>query len=83
MARPHGVPNKATTKAHEAFQALLDERVDKLGELIDRVAVDDPHKAFTMLMELARYCVPRPTAVALGNDREKVTVSFVPANGGT
>lgn len=59
MPRPKGTPNKATTTAREAFQALLDGRVAQLGEWIDRVARDDPHKAFTMTLELAKYCVPR------------------------
>lgn len=65
MPRPAGTPNKATTKAREAFQALLDGRVEQLQAWIDRVAQDDPHKAFYMVMDLAKYCLPRPAAVTL------------------
>lgn len=60
MPRSLGTPNKATAAAREAFQSLLDARTDQLGDLIDRVAVTDPARAFSMLMELARYVVPRP-----------------------
>lgn len=78
MPRAKGTPNKATAAARDAFQCIVDGRVAQLGEWIDRVAVDDPHKAFTMVMELARYCVPRPAAVALGDERGTVRVQFVP-----
>lgn len=60
MARPKGSKNKATTKAREAFNALIDGRLDDLNAWIDRVAKDDPARAFAMVMTLASYCVPRP-----------------------
>ena len=60
MARPKGSANKATTKAREAFAKLLDGRIDDLNAWIDKVAQDDPARAFHMVMELAKYTVPRP-----------------------
>lgn len=60
MARPKGTPNLVTAAARDAFQLLLDGKVDHLATWIDRVAVDDPHKAFGMVMHLASFCVPKP-----------------------
>ncbi len=60
MARPKGSPNKATTTAKEAFGKLMDGRIDDLNSWIDKVAQDDPARAFGMVMALASYCVPRP-----------------------
>lgn len=62
MARPQGTPNKATTVAREAFNALIDDRIDMLGQWIDRTAKDDPKAAFYMVMDLAAFCVPRVKA---------------------
>lgn len=63
MARPKGSKNKATTTAREAFNALIDGRLDDLNAWVDRVAKDDPARAFGMVMTLAAYCVPRPRPV--------------------
>ena len=63
MARPKGSKNKATTTAREAFNALIDGRLDDLNAWVDRVAQDDPARAFAMVMTLASYCVPRPRPV--------------------
>ncbi len=60
MARPKGSPNKATTTAREAFAALINGRLEELNAWIDKVAKDDPARAFHMVMELAKYTVPRP-----------------------
>lgn len=60
MPRPKGSANKATTTARQAFNALIDGRLDDLNAWIDRVAQDDPARAFGMVMTLASYCVPRP-----------------------
>ena len=60
MARPKGSPNIVTAAARDAFQVLLDGKVDQLGAWIDQVAVDDPHKAFGMMMHLASFCLPKP-----------------------
>jgi hypothetical protein len=60
MARPKGSPNRATAAARDAFNALVDGRLDDLNAWIDRVALDDPARAFGMVMTLASYCVPRP-----------------------
>ena len=60
MARPKGTPNVITAAARGAFQSLLDGKADQLNSWIDRVAVDDPHRAFMMVMHLAAFCVPKP-----------------------
>lgn len=62
--RPKGSQNKSTATAKEAFQTILDGHVERLSEWIERVAEDDPHKAFTMVMEVAKYCVPKYRADA-------------------
>ena len=61
--RPKGSPNKATAAAREAFASLLDGRLADLDAWIGEVSKVDPYRAFTMVMELARYCVPRPGIV--------------------
>jgi hypothetical protein len=60
MPRPKGSPNVVTAAARDAFQVLLDGKVDQLGAWIDQVAVDDPQRAFAMVMHLASFCVPKP-----------------------
>lgn len=60
MPRTKGSPNKATAAAREAFQSLLDRRVADLDAWIGQVAATDPARAFAMVMELAKYTVPRP-----------------------
>lgn len=59
MARPKGSLNRSTAAVRDAFQALVDGRSVQLGEWIDQVAKDDPYRAFMMVMDLARFCVPR------------------------
>lgn len=77
MARPKGSANKTTTKARAAFNALLDGRTDDLNAWIDRVAQDDPARAFAMVMTLASYCVPRPRPVEPEPEPiPPVTISF-------
>ncbi len=74
MPRPRGSPNKATAASRDAFAALLDGRIDDIGAWIDRVAETDPHKAFGMVMDLARYCVPRPKMVDASSDASLPTI---------
>lgn len=64
MPRTKGSPNKATANARKAFQSLLEGRIADLDAWIDQVAATDPAKAFAMVMDLARYTVPRPRPAA-------------------
>lgn len=72
--RPVGSANKATAAARDAFTLLLEGNVDKLQQWIDHVAAEDPHKAFSMVMDLAAFVVPKVKAVELGAPADQTIV---------
>lgn len=57
--RPAGVPNKATTIAREAIARFVDGNSERLQEWLDRVAEDDPEKAFALFQSVVEYHVPK------------------------
>lgn len=57
--RTKGVPNKATTQAREAIADFVDGNADKLGEWLDKIAVDSPKDAFACFMSVVEYHIPK------------------------
>lgn len=55
-----GVPNKSTKAIRQYFQELLSENLEQLKEDIEMLA---PENRIRVLLELARYVVPRLNAV--------------------
>lgn len=59
QGRPKGVPNKATAQAREAIALFVDENAYRLQEWLDRVAQDDPEKAFNLFQSVIEYHIPK------------------------
>lgn len=80
MGRKRGVPNRHTAEIRSAIAEVLDGNLDNLQEWIERVSKDDPHKAFTMVIDLARLVLPKaqPIAEQQGKDRVPVPMIVMP-----
>lgn len=57
--RPKGAANKATGEAREAIARFVDGNAHRMEEWLDRVAKDDPAKAFDMLSKVMEYHLPK------------------------
>jgi hypothetical protein len=59
MARPKGSPNKATAQAREAIGLFVDANASRLQGWLDRIAEDDPKRAFELFQSVVEYHVPK------------------------
>ena len=57
--RPKGVPNKATISIKTSYAALIENNLDRIQTLLDRVAVDDPKGALDLLIRLSPFVIPK------------------------
>lgn len=57
--RQKGTPNKTTAEARQAIATLLEGRIDRLCNLLDRVEEDDPARALGLYLQLLEYYVPK------------------------
>jgi len=57
--RPKGSVNKATTQAREAIALFVDNNANKLQEWLDKVAMKDPEKAFSLFQSVIEYHIPK------------------------
>jgi hypothetical protein len=53
------VPNKSTANAREAIAAFVDGNADRLNELLDRIADENPKAAFDAIMSVVEYHIPK------------------------
>lgn len=76
--RPPGSPNKATADVRAAIAKLLENSSDKMQEWLDRVAMDSPAKALTIVKDLAEYHIPKLARTEVtGLDGNAINVSVV------
>jgi hypothetical protein len=54
-----GVPNRGTQEAREAIGAFVDGNAHRLQDWLDRIAVDDPERAFSLFQSVIEYHVPK------------------------
>ena len=54
-----GIPNAATQKAREAIGMFVDGNAHRLQEWLDRIAEEDPEKAFSLFQSVIEYHVPK------------------------
>lgn len=54
-----GTPNKSTQMAREAIGRFVDGNAHRLQEWLDRIAVTDPEKAFSLFQSVIEYHVPK------------------------
>ena len=52
-------PGKATTDARAAIAAFVDGNAHRLSGWLDRVAEDNPAKAFEMFQSVVEYHIPK------------------------
>lgn len=52
-------PGKATIAAREAIGAFVDGNAHRLQSWLDRIAEDDPEKAFSLFQSVIEYHVPK------------------------
>jgi hypothetical protein len=59
--RPPGKPNQVTRDMRRAAYYLVEERLDRFKDWIDRVAEDDPGRACDIFIRLIQTYTPKPT----------------------
>lgn len=57
--RASGTPNKATADARQAIATFVDANAHRLVEWLDRVAADNPAKAFELYQSVVEYHIPK------------------------
>ena len=57
--RVKGTPNRATGAVRDVFSKFVESNAEKVQELFDRVAEDDPGKALDLLARLSEFVVPK------------------------
>lgn len=78
--RGAGTPNKATKEKREIISAILDERIDKLGQMIDDVLPNNPVAAFKMMNDLMEFVMPKMKAVEHTGEGGNVKIKFTFTN---
>lgn len=54
-----GIPNKATSLAREAIAIFVEDNASRMQEWLDRIAVNDPEKAFSLFQSVIEYHIPK------------------------
>ncbi|PKA83593.1 hypothetical protein ATE92_1750 [Ulvibacter sp. MAR_2010_11] len=54
-----GTPNKATPLIRDAFNKLIEDNIDKMGDWLEQVAESDPAKAFDIISKLSDFVIPK------------------------
>ena len=82
--RQAGTPNKSTADARAAIAQFVDGNAHRLTGWLDRVAEDNPEKAFQLFQSVIEYHVPklqRTDTTLSGPDggpiNHSITVNFV------
>lgn len=57
--RIKGTPNKSTNQARESIARFVDGNSDRFQGWLDRIAEDDPYKAFQCVKDLMEYHLPK------------------------
>lgn len=57
--RVKGTPNKATATAREAISLFVEGNIERLQEWLDKIAEDDPNRAFEAFMKVVEYHIPK------------------------
>lgn len=57
--RKKGTPNKVNAMTREAIGDFLARKWDRIDELFDKVASEDPYKALVLIKDLAEYSIPK------------------------
>ena len=55
----------------EAFTELLEDNMDKVQELFDKVAEKNPQKALELMLKLSEFVLPKLRAIEVNNELEE------------
>ena len=79
QGRKKGVPNKATMAAREAIGKFVDGNAHRLQTWLDRIAENDPEKAFSLFQSVIEYHVPKLARTEhTGKDGDAIRVISLP-----
>lgn len=59
QGKPKGAVNKATQDARQAIALFVDNNAHRLEGWLDKVAVDNPAKAFELFQSVVEYHIPK------------------------
>ena len=59
--RPPGVVGKSVKEMREFWQIFLDKNSDTMQELLERIALEDPAKAFDLYLKAQQFIMPKLT----------------------
>jgi len=57
--RKKGTPNKITQDVRSAFKQLIESNTDNLFVWLDKIAKDNPEKAFDLILKLSEFVTPK------------------------
>jgi hypothetical protein len=66
--RAPGTPNKATADARQAIALFVEQNAHRLVEWLDRVAEENPAKAFELYQSVVEYHVPKLARTEIAGD---------------
>jgi hypothetical protein len=66
--RVAGTPNKATKEARQAIATFVDGNAHRLTEWLDRVAEENPAKAFELFQSVIEYHIPKLARTEVAGD---------------
>ena len=73
--RRAGVPNKVTSDARAALAKFVNSNAGRMQTWLNKVAKDDPERAFNMVRDLIEYHVPKLARTEhTGKDGERLSV---------
>lgn len=80
--RVAGSKNKATQSAREAIARFVDNNSERLQGWLEKVAKDNPEKAFAMFQSMVEYHIPKLQRSTIEGDPDKpinhsITVNYV------
>lgn len=78
--RAPGTPNKATNDARQAIASFVDGNAHRLTEWLDRVAVENPAKAFELFQSVVEYHIPKLQRTEMtGKDGQDIAANITVA----
>lgn len=69
--RKAGTPNKTTSECKEAISELIAGNMAKMQTWLDKVAEDDPARAFELLIKMMEFSVPKLSRTVFKQDEKQ------------
>lgn len=66
--RPKGIQNKQTQEIRQAYIDLVHGNLDQIANWLNQVALNDPAKAFELLLKISPFIIPRKTEMDVSID---------------